>query len=281
MRDNGSRIGNYEIVEFLGRGQSVVTYRAIHLLKGHEVALKVPHANLASDTTFYFRFFREAALCSRLDHPNIVRVLDSGEAGEDLFIAMELVDGAPLDNELARIGPLNLIRSLKLASQLAGALGYAHNNGVIHRNLKPGHIMVLPDDSPKILDFGVARDFGQTGLTSSGVYLGTPQYSAPEASEPRQLDHTSDLYSLGIILFEMLEGRPPYQSQSPVEVMMMHTSQEFPRPETLKVKIPAAVWDLINRLCSKVPANRPRSGAEVSREIDRIAELLGRLNEAR
>ena len=204
MLNRGSRIASYEVLDFLGHGQSVVTYHAVHVNQGHEVALKVPHPVLAADTTFYFRFCREAALCRRLDHPSIVRVLDSGEEGEDLFIAMELIDGAPVDNLLARSGRFELITALSIARRVADALDYANTAGVVHRNIKPGHIMVLGDGSAKILDFGVARDFGQVGLTSSNVFLGTPHYAAPESADPSALSHASDLYSLGAVLFEML-----------------------------------------------------------------------------
>lgn len=277
MLDRGSRVGSYEIQEFLGHGQSVVTYRALHTRTGRPVALKIPHPTLAADTTFYFRFCREAALCARLHHPNIVRVVESGEEGDDLFIAMELIDGVALDNLLARSGPLELIRSLTIARQIAEALDHANSAGVVHRNIKPGHVMVMADDTVKILDFGVARDYGQVGLTSGNVFLGTPQYSAPESSDPTSLDHASDLYSLGIVLFEMLQGRPPFEAVSPVELMMKHVNEPFPSLASLEVRIPQAVWDLMDRLCRKDREQRPRSGAVVAKEIDRIIELLSRV----
>jgi serine/threonine-protein kinase len=276
MMQPGDRLGHYEVLDVLGEGQAAVTYRARHASLGREVALKVPHARLISDTTFYFRFLREAALGSRLDHPAIVRVLDSGEADDQPFLAMEVAEGEPLDMVLERETTLEVKRALAVARQVADALAYAHARGVVHRNLKPGHIMLLKDGQVKIVDFGVARDYGQVGLTESGVILGSPLYGAPEAKDPRHLDHRSDLYSLGVILFEMLQGHPPFQAASPVEVAIKHCTEDFPAYSTLRVRIPRAVWDIIDRLCRKQPTERPVKGTDVAREIDRILELVSR-----
>ena len=283
MLARGSRLGDYEILdsEVLGLGRSAVTYRALHVDQGIEVALKVPHAKLAADSTFYFRFLREAALGSRLDHRSIARVVDSGEIEDKLFIAMEFVDGRSVDVELARSGPMALERALKVVREVADALAHAHAHGVVHRNLKPGHLMVVPADGVKVLDFGVARDFGQVGLTSSGVFLGTPQYSAPEAADPRRLDQHSDLYSLGIILFELLQGHPPFEAASPVEIMIKHCTESLPGADAIEVPVPRAVWDLVERLCRKQPAERPRAATQVVKEIDRLLEHLARRGEAR
>jgi len=277
MLKRGDRLGHYQVVDVLGQGQAAVTYRARHVNLGTEVALKVPHARLVADTTFYFRFLREAGLGSRLDHPAIVRVLDSGEVDDQPYLAMEVAEGEPLDVVLKRDRTLPIRRALLVARAVAEALAYASARGVVHRNLKPGHIMLLRDEQVKIVDFGVARDYGQVGLTESGVILGTPLYAAPEAKDPRRLDHRSDLYSLGIILFEMLQGHPPFQALSPVEVAILHCTADFPAYPTLKVKMPKAVWDLMDWLCRKQPQERPVKGTDVAAEIDRILELVSRL----
>jgi serine/threonine protein kinase len=275
MLENGSRLGDYEILDVLGRGQSAVTYRARNLASGGDVALKVAHPDLAPDPTFYFRFAREAALGRRLTHPSIVRVLDSGEEGELLFIAMEVVTGTLLSSELSARGRLPLLPALGIAREVADALAYAHGQGVVHRDLRPGHIMLVQGGGVKVMDLGVARDFGQVGLTRAEVRLGSPLYSAPESKDPTRLDHQSDLYSLGIILFEMLQGHPPYQALSPVEIMILHCTAPFPASSSLEVPVPRGVWELMDRLCQKQPGKRPRLAAEVVRELDRIQSLVG------
>lgn len=276
MLERGSRLGDYEILDVLGEGESAVTYRARRLTDATPVALKVAHRHHAADPTFYFRFAREAALGRRLNHPGIVRVPDSGEEREELFIAMELVEGTLLGDELAARGRLPLLTALGVAREVADALAHAHAQGVVHRNLKPGHIMLVRGGGAKVMDLGVARDFGQIGLTRTDVQLGSPLYSAPEAKEPARLDHQSDLYSLGIILYEMLQGRPPFTAISPVEVAILHCTAPFPRPEELEVPVPRAVWELMSRLCDKQPERRPRLAVEVVRELDRIVGLVGR-----
>ncbi len=274
MLERGARVGGYEILDVLGEGQWASTYRAAK--PGEEpVALKVAHPGLAEDSTFYFRFARGAALGRRLEHPNIVRVLDSGEQGDLLYIAMELVAGTLLSADIARRGTLPLARALAITRQVADALAYAHSSGVVHRDLKPGHVMLLPGDRVKVMDFGVARDYGQVGLTSAEIRLGTPLYTAPEGKDPRGLDQQSDLYSLGIVLYEMLQGKPPFHAISPVEIMVLHCTAPFPRPEALPVPVPRAVWELMDRLCRKQGSERPRSAADVVRELDRILQHVG------
>ncbi len=269
-----SRLGNYEILGVLSCGHSATTYRARHVGENLEVAMKVPHGKSLSDKTFVFRFFREAGLGAKLNHPSIPRVLESGEERGMLFMVMELVEGTPLSSELAAQQRLPLARALLVSREVAATLAYAHGAGVVHRNLKPGHIMLVEGDRVRVLDLGMARAFGQVGLTSSDVFLGTPLYTAPEAEDPRALDHRSDLYSLGMILFEMLQGRPPYDGGSPVEILIMHKNEPFPAAADLKVGVPRAVWELMDRLSRKKPEDRIQSAAAVVEEFDRILKVL-------
>ncbi len=272
-----SRLGNYEILGVLSCGHSATTYRARHIAKGVEVAMKVPHGKSLSDKTFVFRFFREAGLGAKLDHPGIPRVLESGEEKGMLFMVMTLVDGITLRRELAAHQKLTLNRALLVSREVAVALAYAHGAGVVHRNLKPGHIMLIEGNRVSVLDLGVARAFGQVGLTSSDVFLGTPLYTAPEAEDPRALDHRSDLYSLGIILFEMLEGRPPFGGGSPVEILINHKTAPFPAFTDLELKVPRAVWELMDRLCRKPPDDRIQAAATVVDELNRILNVLAKV----
>ncbi len=272
-----SRLGNYEILGVLSCGHTSTTYRARHIAEGLEVAMKVPHGKSLSDKTFVFRFFREAGLGAKLNHPSIPRVLESGEEKGMLFMVMELVNGIPLSNELATQQKLTLNRALTVSREIAIALSYAHGAGVVHRNLKPGHIMLIEGNHVCVLDLGVARAFGQVGLTGSDIFLGTPLYTAPEAEDPRALDHRSDLYSLGIILFEMLQGRPPFGGGSPVEILINHKNAPFPLFADLKVGIPRAVWEIMDRLCRKQPENRIQAATTVVEELDRILKVLAKV----
>jgi serine/threonine-protein kinase len=270
----GTRIGDYEIIRVLGPGGTAVTYSARHVEDQRDVALKVPTRQALADTTYVIRFLQEGALGCKLKHPSIVKVLEVGEDGDQLFMAMELVEGTTLAFELAGHMPMPMLRSLNVTREVADALGHAHANGVVHRNLKPGHIMVLAGGRVKVMDLGVARVIGEVGLTSSDVLLGTPQYTAPEGDDPRALDHRSDLYSLGIILFEMLQGHPPFNSVSPIELMIMHKEEPFPVLEELAVPVPEEVWGLMDRMCRKHPEERPQTATEVVDEVDRIFETV-------
>ncbi len=274
MIASGTRIGGYEVTGVLGRGRAAVTYRARRVADGLEVALKVPHPTALTDRTFVGRFLREAALGSRLNHRSIVRVIEAGEEDRQLWIAMELVEGTTLSFELAGRTEMPLLRALNYGRELADALAHAHAAGVVHRNLRPNHVMILRGGRVKVMDLGVARAYGDVALTSPDVFLGTPTYSPPEAVDPRSLDHRSDIYSLGVILFEMVEGRPPFEAASPLEVMIMHRERPFPAYEELEVATPRPVWELLERMCRKRPEERFQRAAEVVEAVDRTLETL-------
>ena len=270
----GSCLGGYEILEVMGHGASSATYRARHRDgsrgPGQELVLKVPHEATLGDATFVIRFLQEGALGSTLNHPGIVRVLEAGEEDGRLYLAMEMVRGVSLARRLEEQGPVDLRTGLRIARAVASALAHAHRHHVVHRNLKPSHVMLLPNERVKVMDFGVARAFGEVGLTSADVFLGTPAYAAPEAVDPHSVDARSDLYSLGIILFEMLEGAPPFTADSAVELMLMHQENHFPRLEELEAPVPRAVWNLMDSLCGKLPEHRPADAQLVVDKLDRL-----------
>jgi serine/threonine protein kinase len=270
----GSRIAGYEIVGILGRGRAAYTYRARRLEDGLEVALKVPHSTSLGDFTFVTRFLREGTLGTTLNHRSIVRVLEAGEEERQLYLAMELVEGTTLSFELAGRKAMPLLRALNYAREVADALAHAHANGVVHRNLKPNHIMLLRGGRVKVMDLGVARAYGDVALTSPDVFLGTPTYSPPEAVDPRSLDPRSDVYSLGIIVFEMLQGHPPFEAPSAIELLIMQREKPFPAQEELAVEMPQPVWALAERMCRKRPEERYQSAAEVVEAVDSIFETL-------
>ncbi|HPC82099.1 MAG TPA: serine/threonine-protein kinase [Thermoanaerobaculaceae bacterium] len=269
----GFRLGRYAVVDPLGRGSMAWTYRACGP-GGRLVALKVPHRRCLGDPTFVVRFLQEGALGARLHHPAIVRVLEAGEDEGRLFIAMELVEGRTLASLLANRTPLPLGPALAIARDVASALAHAHGKGVIHRDLKPENVMLSADGSTRVLDFGIARIAGERGLTTAGTFIGSPRYAAPEAASS-PVDARADLYALGIILFEMLEGAPPFDDPSPVRLLLLHARQPLPAPKTLPVPLPDDVWQLVSGLCAKDPAARLHDAGAVQAAIDRVRERLG------
>jgi serine/threonine-protein kinase len=245
------------------------TYRARRLADGKEVALKIPHQT--GDPTYLPRFLREGRLGETLHHPGIVRILEAGQEGDVAFLAMELVPGRPLKEEIEALPEgLPLDRALEIARAIAEALDYAHSKGVVHRDLKPENIMLLPDGSLKVMDFGVARVEGQPGLTTSQFFFGSPLYAAPELVEqPRTIDHRADLYSLGVLLYELLEGRPPFLHESIFKLLEMHQREPLPEPGALPRPLPPEVWALVGRLLEKDPARRYDSAQELLVDLNR------------
>ncbi|MFI5167914.1 MAG: protein kinase [Thermoanaerobaculales bacterium] len=279
LAEAGTKLGSYTLEGILGRGGMATTYRAKRASDGRTVALKVPHEGCLADQTFVARFLREGQLGEQLHHPGIVRIHDSGEANGRPYLAMELIAGNTLKRELREGGAMPLRRALEIARDIAEALDYAHAKGVVHRDLKPENVMFLADGALKVMDFGIARLTDQPGLTTSNLFLGTPLYAAPEMVDPKHIDHRVDLYALGIILYEMLEGTVPFTADSPYRVLEMHMHQPLPAREELPRAVPEPVWRVVTRLCEKDPAARYPSAApllvELSRLLQRLDEIEG------
>ncbi len=250
----GFRVGRYTVIDPLGRGAMAWTYRAVGN-DGKLVALKVPYPRCLADPTFVVRFLQEGTLGSRLHHPHIVRVLEAGEDEGRLFLALDLVEGRTLGQTLRQCGALPTPTALGIARDVASALEHAHEKGVIHRDLKPENIMLSIDGRTRVLDFGIARIAGEAGLTTAGTFIGSPRYAAPEASAG-PVDGRADLYALGILLFEMLQGAPPFDDPSPVRLLLLHARAPFPRRDSLAAAVPDDVWRLIVGLCEKDPGRR-------------------------
>jgi hypothetical protein len=252
----GQAVGAYELTGLLGRGGMATTYRATRAPDGSPVALKVPHEVCFTDPTYLARFLREGKLGEQLHHPRIVRIYEAAEHEGRPYLAMELLAGRTLKQELRASGPFPVRRAVEVAADIAEALDYAHAKGVVHRDLKPENVMVLPDGGIKVMDFGIARLAGQEGLTSSQFFLGTPLYAAPEMIEPKSIDLRVDLYSLGIVMFEMLQGTVPFTADSPFKVLQMHQREPLPPLASLARPVPGPVWRVVERLCAKSPADR-------------------------
>jgi serine/threonine-protein kinase len=276
----------YRLDERLGVGGMGTVYRATHLLIERPVAVKVLNPRLVADDTAKERFRREARAAGRLQHSNAVAVTDFGETREGLvYLVMELLEGRPLREVLARDAPLDPARAVSLMLQIAAAVEAAHEAGIIHRDLKPGNIfLVQRPDSPyivKVLDFGIAKiaadDEGNLmdTLTGTGVMIGTPRYMSPEQCDSAELTPASDVYSLGVILYEMLTGQTPFAGASPLALALKHSSESPRPPRELVATIPPALEAVVLHALEKAPDERPADAGEFRRELFAVAERLG------
>jgi serine/threonine-protein kinase len=243
----GTRLGQYEVTGMIGRGGMATVYKAKQLSMDRDVAIKVIGTQLVDDPGFVARFEHEARLIARLQHVHILPVYDFGREGELLYLAMRFVDGGSLDNLLRR-GALPLDRAARLFTQIASALSYAHREGVIHRDLKPNNILLDKNGDPYLTDFGIAKMIHYDGpaLTATGIAMGTPAYMAPEQWRGMEIDARADIYALGIMLYEMLTGKLPFQGDTPYILMYKHFDELPPRPGTLNPDLPPEI-DLITR----------------------------------
>ncbi len=255
--------GRYELLDVLGRGGMGVVYRATDRVLGRTVAVKVLPAERAEDPMFVTRFEREARAAASLNHPNIVAVYDSGRDGDTRFIVMECVPGESLAQLLRQRHPLPAAEAVGIGVQVASALAAAHRAGIIHRDIKPGNVMVDAELRVKVLDFGIARAIATTSLTNTAVILGSAPYMAPEVTRGETADERSDVYSLGCVLYEMLTGAPPFTGEHSAAVMHQHNSAS-PRPvRALNSATPAALDALVMQMLAKEPSDRPQRAEQL------------------
>jgi eukaryotic-like serine/threonine-protein kinase len=254
----------YRIESVLGSGAMGVVYKATDLNKGRPAAVKVVSGELATGKKVQDRFEREAKILQQFRNPSIVRFLGYGKYRGTYYIAMEFIQGNTLEKYLTEVGPLPWREVVDLAIQVCDALHYAHERGVVHRDLKPSNLMVTEDRKVKLTDFGIAKDLDATSLTATGRTLGTAAYMAPEQIRGTPaVSHKTDLYALGVVLYQMLVGRAPYEGSSPVVLMHCHLNESVPRPSAKVQEIPKALDDLVVALMAKTPAERPWDAAAV------------------
>ncbi|CAM5430936.1 serine/threonine-protein kinase [Streptomyces fumanus] len=281
MRPVGSK---YLLEEPLGRGATGTVWRArqretagaeaaVAGQPGETVAIKVLKEELANDADVVMRFLRERSVLLRLTHPNIVRVRDLVVEGDLLALVMDLVDGPDLHRYLRENGPFSPVAAALLTAQIADALAASHADGVVHRDLKPANVLLKQDDGqmhPMLTDFGIARLADSPGLTRTHEFVGTPAYVAPESAEGRPQTSAVDIYGAGILLYELVTGRPPFSGGSALEVLHQHLSAEPRRPST----VPDPLWTVIERCLRKNPDERP-SAENLARGLRVVAEGIG------
>jgi len=249
--------GRYELEELVGRGGMSSVYRARDRVLERKVALKVLHSQLGDDPEHVERFQREAQSVARLSHPHIVTVMDRGESEGRRYIVFEYVDGANLKEVLERSGPLPVARAVQLAVEIADGLAFAHEQGLVHRDVKPQNVLLTPEGDAKVTDFGIARSLDvERAVTQTGTVLGTSSYLSPEQASGLPTTPATDVYSLGVVLYELLTGELPFSGGSLVEVAMRHVHE---RPPDLRRKRPDAPLRLaaaVDRALAKDPADR-------------------------
>lgn len=263
---------NYEVIQKLGEGGMGVVYKAVHNLSGQEVAIKMLPPELSQDENIRTRFINEARLLAQLDHPNIVTLYNFLEEDLRFYLIMQFVKGKTLEDHIRERGKLSLKETINIFSQICDALGYAHQLGVVHRDIKPANIMISPDGRVKVMDFGIAKLTGGTRLTATGIAVGTVWYMSPEQIRGAELDARSDLYSLGITLYEALTGTVPFNAESDYEVRKGHVEREPPSPLNFDNSLPHSVETVLLKVLAKNPADRYQSAAEFRKAIESINE---------
>ena len=263
---------DFDIVAELGRGGMGTVYKAIQLSLNREVALKVLEPTGPESEESRKRFDSEAQSMKKLDHQNIVQVFDYGHEGPNSFIAMTYVQGTTLSEMLRRRKRLDLDETILIVRQVARGLLYAHKRGIIHRDIKPSNILISPDNNVRITDFGISHAQGSERLTSTGTAMGTPEYMSPEQCQGDNVTAQSDLYSLGIIFYEMLCGEPPFTGSKPLDIAYKQVHNQPEPPTNLRADIPAEIERIIVRCLQKNRADRFPGATEFLEEIDRVLD---------
>jgi serine/threonine-protein kinase len=262
----GKQIGPYIIQEKLGEGGMGVVYKGIHKDIEQTVAIKVLYPQYAKDENFRERFKREAKVQAKLHHPNVVNILNYLEDEDgNMYIVMEYVGGGSLEDKM-RTGKISLSDSVSVIIQVLNALSYMHSNGIIHRDIKPSNIM-FADSIVKVSDFGIAKPMSDKGLTKTGAIVGTVWYMAPEIIKGEAPTPASDLYAVGVILYQLLTGRTPFYGKTDFEVMKSHLEKEPQPPETLNPNLPPGTWDLVKKALAKSPRERFSSADEFKQAL--------------
>ena len=271
---DGQKVGPFQIESEIGSGAMGQVYLARYLKNGQKVAIKVIAAGLRNSTA-QARFQREAEVLKQLNHPNIVRFFVVSEFEGAPYYAMEFVEGEALDRLLERRGKLPWDDVVEIGKQVCSKLQHAHEKGIIHRDLKPSNLMIMKDGTVKLTDFGIAKDLDVAQLTATNNTVGTAAYMSPEQCRgERNLTHKSDLYSLGVVLYELLVGSKPFEAETTMDLFLAHVQGTFERPSRKVLDIPVWLDTLVCQLLEKKPEQRPVDAAMVSQALLQVAEKI-------
>ncbi len=268
----GTTLGKFRIEAQVSSGGMGVIYRAAHVETGQRAAVKVLQSALAADRSFLQRFRREVIALQKVEHPNVVRIYDVGSEGNIHYYAMEYLDRSLAD--LMRAAPLGLPQALRIASQIARGLGAVHAAGIRHRDVKPSNVLLDAEGHAKVTDFGIAKLSDATRVTQTGVIVGTPAYMAPEQVDDTNVGPRADLYSLGVVLYEMIVGRPPFDGTTTLDILRKHRYTLPESPKNFKPEVPASLDHLILGMLAKDASRRPDTAALVADALDHIAENI-------
>lgn len=271
--------GRYELIEKIGEGGMAVVYKAKDRLLNRYVAIKILRPEFTQDEQFLDSFKRESQAAAGLQHPNIVSIYDVGRTGNINFIVMELVDGRPLSDFIKENGRLDYKTTIDIAKQVASALAIAHKHQIIHRDVKPHNIMITSDGVAKLTDFGIARAVSNaTMVADTSKIIGSVHYFSPEQARGAYVDERSDIYSLGIVMFEMLTGRVPFDGETPVEVALKHINEDVPSPAKLVPGIPPALDKVVLKATDKYQTERYKSADEMLealKNVEFVTQMVG------
>ncbi len=259
--------GRYQLISPVGGGGMALVYKARDNVLGRIVAVKVLREQYASDAQFVARFKREAQAAANLAHPNIVNVYDVGQDGDVYYIIMEYVAGASLKELINSSAPFPVDKGANIAAQILAGLEYAHRSGLIHRDIKPQNVLITPEGGVKVTDFGIAKSVSDLGLTEAGLALGTAHYFSPEQAKGERVVPQSDIYAVGVTLYEMLTGRLPFESDSAVGLAYKHISEEPPSPRAANPSVPPRLEAIVHKALSKEPTERFSSAAEMEKAL--------------
>ena len=263
--------GRYELLEKIGDGGMAVVYKGKDRLLNRFIAIKILRPEFTKDATFVENFKRESQAAAGLTHPNIVGVYDVGREGNINYIVMELIEGRTLNDIIEDEAPMDYKKVIDISKQVASALKVAHKNKIIHRDVKPHNIMITNDGIVKLADFGIARAVNDATLSTGSKIVGSVHYFSPEQARGNYVDERSDIYSLGIVMYEMLTGRVPFDGENPVTVALKHINEEITPPSELVAGIPPALERCVMKATSKYQTNRYSSAEELIEELDNIS----------
>ena len=268
--------GRYEIVEKIGDGGMAVVYKARDKQLNRFVAIKILKKEFISDQTFVENFIKEAKAAASLQHPNIVTIYDAGKDRDIYYIVMEYVEGRALSELIAAEAPLDYKRCIRIAKQIASALALAHSTNIIHRDVKPHNILMMEDGTAKITDFGIAKAVSDgTIINDSGIIMGSVHYFSPEQSRGQYVDEKSDIYSLGIVLYEMITGRVPFDADNPVTIAVMHMNETIIPPSKLVKGVPPGLEQIVMKATAKFQSDRFSNIDEMYKALDNVSFVTG------